>query len=74
MNGQEMMMQALFKTLGIDPKAIAAQGQGFINMANAFKEQLDRIEAKQDRILTLLGERDNTLIIVPIQTETRIEK
>lgn len=71
MNGQEMMLNALVKMLGIDPQVFMAQGQKFIGEVAALKVQVDRIEAQQLEILSLL--RGDMPIVIPAQTEDRKE-
>lgn len=46
--GMEMMVTALVKALGLDPKEITAQAQAIGGTVFELKAQLDRIESKLD--------------------------
>ncbi len=52
MSGMDIMIKALMP--GVDPKQILDDIQSFGKTIAAFKEQMDRIEAKQDYIIASL--------------------
>lgn len=57
MNGNEILLKSVFKMLNIDGEKIEAFAKNIGNNIVEAKAQMDRIEAKQDVILTLLSAR-----------------
>lgn len=53
-------MEMLLKTMGLDPSTMMKQVEDFGKVIAVFKEQLDRVEASQKRIETLLTEAKET--------------
>lgn len=73
MNGTEILINQLLKSLKIDPEQFknmaGSIGQTVINL----KSQLDRIEANQERILRHLNISETTAEIIHLETG-KVEK
>lgn len=55
MNGTEILINQLLKSLGINPESFKQMAGNIGQTVVSSKAQLDRIEAKQDKILKHLG-------------------
>lgn len=55
MNGMDWALNALFKQMGIDPETGKKQLAETVQIILTVKAQLDRIEQKQDLILSALS-------------------
>lgn len=66
------MIDLLLKKMGINPESLHAQSQVVLAQVNAtilhFNKRLDRIEARQLRILELLGDKEVVAHEPPKQT------
>lgn len=55
MNGTEILINQLLKSLGVNPEQFKQMAGGIGQTVISLKSQLDRIEAKQDRIMKALN-------------------
>lgn len=73
MNGNEMLINQVLKMLKIDPDQFKQMAGGIGQTVIGFKAQLDRIEAKQDAIMSHLGMTEPGTMI-SLQPETTEHK